>query len=188
MVSLEESQHRIELEPVSEGKPPRFAGAGRKVHDRVRRTMRTLYEEGQEPAFLNQKGRVMYQKAKTAYVMYGLHKSSIVLDGNRLCLFPWRGDRFCGTVAALLRLAGLEASDMAGMVDLGIISKMTFSRKVEALLGKGKPGAMELTQGLQESLQEKFAPFVEPELLAEDNMARFYSLDEAWVWLERLIG
>ena len=130
----------------------------------------------------------MFQQAQTAYVLYGLGKGSLVVDGNRLCLFPWRGDRFCGTVAALLRLAGLEASDMAGMVDMGTISKMTFKSRVGKLLDKGKPKATALTCGLQETLQEKFASLVDPELLAEDNMARFYQLDDAWEWLERLIG
>ena len=115
-------------------------------------------------------------------------KGILVVDGNRLFLFPWLGDRFCGTVAALLRLAGLEASDMAGMVDMGTISKMTFKSKVGKLLDKGKPKATALTCGLQETLQEKFASLVDPELLAEDNMARFYQLDDAWEWLERLIG
>ena len=56
------------------------------------------------------------------------------------------------------------------------------------LLDKGKPKATALTCGLQETLQEKFASLVDPELLAEDNMARFYQLDDAWEWLERLIG
>ncbi len=188
VVSLEENMRRIHLEPESEGKPPRFAGAGKPVHDRVRMAMHTLYEKGKAPGFLNQKGRVMFQQAQTAYVLYGLGKGSLVVDGNRLCLFPWRGDRFCGTVAALLRLAGLEASDMAGMVDMGTISKMTFKSRVGKLLDKGKPKATALTCGLQETLQEKFASLVDPELLAEDNMARFYQLDDAWEWLERLIG
>ena len=188
VTNMDEKARRIFLEPEKEGNPPKFAGAGQSVHDKVRMTMQTLYERGTAPGFVNQKGRVLFRDASTAYFMYGLAKSRLVVDGSRLCLFPWRGDKFCSTVAALLRLAGIEASDMAGIVDLGVLSSLSFYKKLEKLLGRGKPTPEELTEGVQDSLQEKFAPFVDPHLLAEDNMARFYQLDEVWTWLEELVA
>lgn len=188
VTDLDQTARRICLVPDQEGKPPKFSGAGQSVHDRVRMMMQTLYEHGTVPGFVNQKGRALYQKARTAYLLAGLEKSRLVMDGSRLCLFPWRGDRFCSTVAALLRLADIEASDMAGIVDLGNVSTITFFRRLKELLAGGRPAPEDLTKWVPDSLQEKFAPYVDPHLRAEDNMARFYQLEEVWTWLEQLLA
>ena len=181
--TLDEAEARIGLEPDNEGTPPRFAGASQAVHDRVRATMYELYMSGEEPHCCNHTAKRLFREGRKAFASMNLAKVGMVYERGRVHLFPWRGDRFCRTVAALLRLAGLEANEAAGIIDVPCKSPQEFQTRLRRFLRGGKPSVQALTCGMQDRLQEKFYQLVEPELCDRDNAARFYERDEAWDWL-----
>lgn len=186
--TLDEAEARIGLVPDNEGTPPRFAGSSQAVHDRVRETMYELYTSGAEPSFGNHTARRLFREGRKAFASMNLARSSMVYERGRVHLFPWRGDRFCRTVAALLRLADLEANEAAGIIDVPCKSPQEFQTRLRRFLRSGKPPVQALTRGMQDRLQEKFYQLVEPELCDRDNAARFYERDEAWDWLESVAG
>lgn len=185
-VSVEEAT--IYLAPDSQGSPPKFGGGLQSVHDRVRSAMFDIYCGQRVPGSFTFQASRMLEEGRRTFRDLRLDKVSLLVGQPYLYLLPWKGDRFCRTVAALLRLVSLDASEAAGIVDIRDTTLHGFTRAVRELLARGKPTARSLTASLLEPLQEKFADLVDADLLAEDNMLRFYDLDAAWAWLENLVA
>ncbi len=184
---LDEKNRCLHLVPDVDGNPPKFAGAGWPVHDRVRRVMRELYRSGKVPEFCNHTARKLFHEGLETFQANGLARGWMVQDTDSLHILPWRGDRFCSTLVRIIRLAGMSADSTAGVVDVGVSSRGQFLRKLAALYEKGKPSPTVISGDVQESLKEKFAFAVDGELLDEDNLARFFEFDEAWEWLGQFI-
>ncbi len=176
----------IQLEPGSEGQAPRFAGAGQTVHDEVRRVMRDIYLGGRVPGSCSYAARRMLREGRGTFADLRLERTPVLVSKDTVMLLPWRGDRFCRTLTALLRGGGLDARDMAGVVEVQGASWAGFSGALRAIVGKGRPQVLGPAARTQEQVREKFADLVDPDLLAEDAMLRFYELDAAFDWLEDL--
>ncbi|MDO5536202.1 MAG: DEAD/DEAH box helicase [Desulfovibrionaceae bacterium] len=183
---IDEQRKQVNLAPDSHGQAPRFGGMGQAVHDHVRETMYEIYCGAHVPGFFSYNAKQMVREGRSAFSEHGLDRSRILVGRSGIYVLPWKGDRFCRTLSALFRLAGLDASDAAGIVDIHDANLSGFTRAVQDLLGKGRPEAAQLTANLQESLQEKFSFWVDKSLRDKDNLLRFYELDEAWTWLEKL--
>lgn len=184
---LDEKNRCLHLVPDVDGNPPKFAGAGWPVHDRVRRVMRELYRSGKVPEFCNHTAKKLFREGLETFQANGLARGWMVQDTDSLHILPWRGDRFCSTLVRIIRLAGMSADSTAGVVDVGVSSRGQFLRKLSALYEKGKPSPAVIAGDVQESLKEKFAFAVDGELLDEDNLARFFEFDDAWEWLGQFI-
>ncbi len=186
VTGIDAEKRVVQLTQDTQGQAPRFSGVGQCVHDRVRATMLDIYNGGRVAGHCSYPARNLLRDGRAAFSSLGLNKFSVLASHSSVRLFPWRGDRFCRTLSALLRSAGLDVRDTSGVVDVRDVSWNQFSKKLRLLLAGGRPSALSLTAGIQDFLQEKFAAFVDPELLAEDSALRFYEADAAWAWLEEL--
>lgn len=184
VVSIDEGRRRVQLRPDNEGTPPTFSGVGQPVHDRVRATMREIYANGREPRFANVLARKMFREGKLAFMDLGLHRSPLVYNGGvHHHLVPWRGDRFCRTLARFVTLAGFQADVTGGIVDIRCDNTARLLGALERFVVRGKPTPGDLVRGMPEELQEKYSFCVPADLLFRDNAARFYDPDAAWDWL-----
>lgn len=178
----------IQLARDTDGEAPKFGGFGKSVHDRVRQVMRELYVSGTVPdVYCSYMARNMMKEGRRTFLNLELGSTPVLLSSSTLYLFPWRGDTFCRTVVALLRMAGMNADTMAGVVDVRDASLHSFRNMLSGFLAKGKPDALKMTRSIDTMLQGKFASFVDESLLARDNALRFYAMDEAWDWLVQLV-
>ncbi len=176
----------IQLEPGSGGQAPRFAGAGAMVHDEVRHVMLDIYRGGRVAGSCSYAARRMLREGRAAFADLRLERTPILVSKDTIMLLPWRGDRFCRTLTALLRGRGLDARDMAGVVEVQDTSWAAFGGIVRAIVKQGRPRVLGPAARTQEQVRDKFADLVPPDLLAEDAMLRFYELDAAFAWLEEL--
>ena len=158
------------------------------MHDRVRQVMRELYVSGTVPdVYCSYMARNMMKEGRRTFLNLELGSTPVLISSSTLYLFSWRGDMFCRTVVALLRMAGMNADTMAGVVDVRDASLHSFRNMLAGFLSKGKPDALKMTGSIDTMLQGKFASFVDEALLARDNSLRFYAMDEAWDWLVQLV-
>jgi ATP-dependent Lhr-like helicase len=109
-VTTVDAEHKvITVTPAPAGRPPLFGGGAGLIHDRIREEMRTVYEEADQPVFLDKLARELLSEARQVFDRYNLDTQHIVSVGGSVHLFPWRGDIAHNTLALLLRHRGLEA-------------------------------------------------------------------------------
>ncbi len=177
----------IQLDRDTYGEAPRFGRFGMSVHDRVRQKMRELYVKGAIPeVYCSYMARNMMKEGRRTFLNMGLNETPVLISSSTIYLFPWRGDTFCRTVVVLLRLAGLAADTMTGVVEVRDESLHSFRTELYDLLSGGMPDIPKITRNIDRTLQGKFASFVDENLLAGDNALRFYVVEEAWAWLKDL--
>ncbi|ATE55615.1 DEAD/DEAH box helicase [Actinosynnema pretiosum] len=108
IVSVDNRAKLIEVEPSRGGRPPTFLGGGAEIHDEVRRRMRVWYESDVVPGYLDATAQRLLDEGRAAYRRFDLARTSTLVSGADTLVFPWRGDRVLGTIAAWLTTAGLR--------------------------------------------------------------------------------
>lgn len=98
----------LELVPASGGIPPRFAGTGIPVHDRVRREMHHVYRDTTVAPFLDRPARDLLAEARAMYRHLRLDQSPLLAWGEDTMIFPWVGDRIVTTIALALQARDLQ--------------------------------------------------------------------------------
>ena len=92
------------------GKAPPFNSTRGVVHDRVRERMRELYEQSNEPSFLDAMAKQLLDEGRSTYCRFSLGKNVFVSAGNTHLLFTWLGDAKNEALAMMLRTRGLSVS------------------------------------------------------------------------------
>ena len=100
IVEVHEGRHEVELEPAAGGIPPTFGGSGAVIHDRVRDEMRRVYEDDDDPVFLDSTGRELLAEGRRTFQRFALRGRPFLRHGRHTLLFPWVGDRVMNTLGA----------------------------------------------------------------------------------------
>ncbi|AXX31739.1 DEAD/DEAH box helicase [Actinosynnema pretiosum subsp. pretiosum] len=108
ILSVDDRAKLIEVEPSSGGRPPKFFGGNAEIHDEVRRRMRVWYESDVVPRYLDATAQRLLDEGRAAYRRFDLARTPFLASGADTVVFPWRGDRILGTIAAWLTTAGLR--------------------------------------------------------------------------------
>ncbi|MFG1697259.1 DEAD/DEAH box helicase [Nonomuraea sp. NPDC049309] len=162
----------IEVARASGGRPPRFTGTGPLVHDRIRTTMRRIYEEITIPPYLDATGQVLLAEGRAAYRRLGLHDNPLVGYGNDTLLFPFRGDVIMTTLALALHTHGVDVvryglalliSDTSPQVAAGLLTK---------LASDGIPDAKDLAALVSDKRIDKYDDVIGEELLTRSYARR----------------
>src|SRR5439155_22684565 len=108
VLGVDIAQRVIELTSSGDGQPPTFPGSGGEVADKVRRTMRALYQSTEVPRYLDGTARTLLKERREAFHRFGPASQSIFGWGNETLPFPWRGDRIMNTLLVTLASQGLH--------------------------------------------------------------------------------
>jgi ATP-dependent Lhr-like helicase len=170
-----ESSKRVYVAPgQGGGGAPAFRGRGAEVHSRVIREMKTVLEEDDKPAFLDDAGRTLLRAARTFARESGLLEDGILQAGTELVWFPWRGTRCLTTLQMMAAACGFSVTGDA----LSVRIKTKDLSELKPLLEK-EFSAEELAARLPVKTQEKYDGLLSEELLVAARAADQIDLDEA---------
>lgn len=174
----------IRLQKAAGGRPPRFSGEGQMVHDIVRQEMLQIYRLGEAPIYLDETARRLFEEGVECFHELGLDKTHTLELGNRVNVFPWKGDRVTNTITALLRSEGLEASCFGGVVDIMNASSSDFESAARAILSSAKPTPADLAEDIPNTIVEKHDYLLPKPMRDLGYGAKNFDVDGAWQWLE----
>ncbi|MCK8515857.1 DEAD/DEAH box helicase [Methylonatrum kenyense] len=177
----------IMLSPSSGGTPPLFSGAGGQVDGKVREAMRTLYLSGIAPRYLSRGAKLLFEQGVASFRTHELGSIPVILDGEQLLCLPWAADRVIDTLALALLRQGIGAT--REQFALAIQSR-DVDRVRDALVAfiNAPPASAEvLAELVPTQVQEKYDPYLPPELLNADYAARALDLPGALRIAEELL-
>ncbi|MEU1728485.1 DEAD/DEAH box helicase [Nonomuraea sp. NPDC005692] len=155
----------IEVTRASGGRPPRFTGTGPLVHDRIRTTMRRLYEQTTVPAYLDATARSLLAEGRATYRRLGLHDTPLVGYGNDTLLFPFRGDAIMTTLALALHTHGVDVIRYGVALLISDITPQAAADLLSDLAAEGVPDALALAALIPDKRVDKYDDVIGDELL-----------------------
>jgi len=170
----------VELERSSGGIPPRFAGGGIAVSDRVRAEMLAIYESSDVPPWLDSTARKLLAEGRAAFRRLGLRRSKLLVDGSDLLLLPWMGDRSLFTAAMALQQHGLETSIDGPVIRILQTRADELAEGLAELLGADVPQPDQLAAQIQNSAIEKWDWVLGATMAAEAAGARQLDVPAGW--------
>ncbi|MGH8060044.1 MAG: DEAD/DEAH box helicase, partial [Candidatus Entotheonellia bacterium] len=176
----------ITLKRAFGGRPPKFGGDGQMVHDIVRQEMLHVYQQKAVPIYLDKAAKAIFDEGIECFHILGLDKVNALQTGNTVHILPWLGDRITNTITVLLHGKGLTADCFAGVIDIRHSSIKSFQQAVQTILRQAKPAPSELANGVPNTIVEKHDPVLPKELRDLGYEARFFDVDGAWEWMNKL--
>ena len=102
----------IEVEPHQGGQVPKFeTPLGEEVHTRLLLEMKTVYESGDVPAFLDATAKDLLAQGRDAYRRGDLAHKSVLEMGGSVLLFPWVGTSSVAAISVALAGMGVRSED-----------------------------------------------------------------------------
>ncbi|MFI6483717.1 DEAD/DEAH box helicase [Nonomuraea sp. NPDC050663] len=183
VVCIDSHAKTIEVTRASGGRPPRFVGNGPAVHDRIRTTMRRIYEDDTIPAYLDAGAQRLLAEGRDAYRRLGLRDTPLVEYGDDTLLFPFRGDAIMTTLALALHAHEVTVTRYG----LCLMLDGTSPRQAADLLMKldvdGLPGVSSLAAMVPDKRVDKYDDVIGDELLTR-SYGRYLDVPEA----ARMVG
>lgn len=188
VISVDPESKVISLEQAAGGAPPKFAGEGQMVHDLVRKQMYNTYSNGEAPVYLDEQARRLFEEGVRTFYELGLAGRSLLQEGNHTDIFTWKGDRINGTIAALLRRQGLNASPFGCLVEVADATPDDVLAAAHDLLSLTPADPTELAHVVPDTRVEKHDHYLPKDILDIGYGARFFDIPGAVEWFWTLAG
>jgi len=162
----------IDVARASGGRPPRFAGPGPDIHDRIRTQMRRIYEDSTIPPYLDATGQHLLAEGRAAYHRFGLHHSPLLGYGTDSLLFPFRGDAIMTTTALALHARGVDVARYGVALLLCATPPQAAAELLADLAASGLPDAVDLASLIPDKRIDKYDDVIGESLLTRSYAAR----------------
>ncbi|GGK82194.1 hypothetical protein Sme01_38390 [Sphaerisporangium melleum] len=170
----------IEVTRSSGGRPPRFAGTGPEIHDRIRTEMRRIYEDTAIPIYLDATAQRLLAEGRAAYHRLGLGTNPLVSYGNDMLLFPFRGDTIMTTAALAMHTRGIGVARQGVALLLCDTSPQAAAQLLTELAECEPPEAVDLARLVPEKRIDKYDNVIGDDLLAYAYAARNLDVPATW--------
>lgn len=168
VVNVDSRKKLIELKQAQAGKAPQFEGGDFGwVHDRIRQEMYDVYIGDDMPSFLDAKAKQLLVEARENFRRYCLDKNRVVSRGNYTDLFCWAGDGKTETIAALLRLRGVEAFREGFFLEVKL-SADALRDHLQALVTQESIDPLVLAKSIPNKASEKYDLFLSDDFMCAD--------------------
>jgi len=128
IIAVDEKARVIQVEAHKGGQVPRFENlTSEEVHTRLIAEMKAVYEDDDEPAFLDAAANALLAEGRNAYARADLSRRSILEMGRNALLFPWVGSATVAAMCVAFAGMGVLAEDNG----VGI----TVAAPIEAAIG-----------------------------------------------------
>ncbi|MFK4719490.1 hypothetical protein ABIE89_000590 [Bradyrhizobium niftali] len=105
---LDEKTNTLFVAPHPGGVVPRFERAdGERLHDRLAAEMRAVYLASDEPAYLDERARVLLAEGREAFRSLELEKTNVLQEEKDVHVFLWRGSQVTAVFGAAAAMVGL---------------------------------------------------------------------------------
>jgi ATP-dependent Lhr-like helicase len=179
VISCRPKEKIIEVEPAKGGKPPTFDGMGGKVHDGVRKEMRSVLRETSPVPFLEKIASRLLEEARLTYSSLNLEHEGILRDANDAVLFSWRGDWVNDALALMLMRLGLKAANEGLCIRIFGADPEEVLGALNKVCGSPRPNPEQLADLVQNKLKEKWDYLLTDGLLKKNYASRELDLDGA---------
>jgi len=186
VLGVDIAQRVIELTGSGDGQPPTFPGSGGEVADKVRRTMRALYQSQEIPRYLDSTGRTLLSEGREVFRRFGHADQSIFGWGNETLLFPWRGDRIMNTLLVTLAGQGLNVGQDGVCLTVKGTTPTRLWTLIHELAAAPQPDPLALADSVRTKARDKYDRYLGEDLLNLSYAARALDIPAAWATLADL--
>jgi ATP-dependent Lhr-like helicase len=180
VLGVDVAQRVIELTGSGDGQPPTFPGSGGEVADKVRRTMRTLYQSEEVPRYLDATARTLLGEGREVFRRFGHADQSIFAWGKETLLFPWRGDRIMNTLLVTLASRGLHVGQDGVCLTVKGTTPTGLWTLVQELAAAPQPDPLALAETVRAKARDKYDRYLGEDLLNLAYAARALDVPAAW--------
>jgi ATP-dependent Lhr-like helicase len=169
----------VEVAPAPAGTPPRFCGAAIPVATKVRQRMLNIFLRGDAPTFADAATITRLAAAREAFRAASLHRTRILLQPQRVEIFPWTGTDVLLGLELLLRAKGLDVAASGVALEIEDVDPADVGRALSSI-AIAPPDTAAVLKLLSEIADfEKHHRFLRRELVAADYMSQRVDLESA---------
>lgn len=177
----------LHLMPAAGRRPTTFGEGGGEVHGMIRSGMRDLLFDDRVPSFLDEGAAALLRDARIEADARELADNPVVILGAKDVLwFTWAGTREQATLAAMLRLTGLNASE-AG-VAIRTEGKPEELMTALSRLHAGDISPHQVAAFVEPKVRRKFDAMLDEDLLIEGLARDYVRLDAAMATIEAALA
>lgn len=186
VLHVDPDRKTISVEKAKAGKPPSFGGEGMTVHDKVREEMFTILHRGEcaittdtrKLHFLDKTAQLLFDQAAANFRDLGLFQHRLLQLGNKVIIFPWKGDRIVRTLTAILRKYDFDASDFAGLIEVENTDVESVKNCLKLIPEREKDiTEYQLAELVQDKNIEKYDQYLPPDLLNKGFGRSHFDID-----------
>lgn len=166
--SLDNEKKIILVIPAQEGKLPIFDGGCISVDDGVRQEMRQVLFETAPISFLDAAATKFLQEARETFCRMKLETEIMVINGNNVQLFLWRGDRIMNTIVLMLKQRDLNAWNAGLYININTDDPEILLDALHAIDESPQPDPEDLVKNVMNKRLEKWDGLLPDELLARN--------------------
>lgn len=183
--SVDDTQKTIHVTAAKGGTPPMFNGGGGRVHTRLRKRMKELYESTDTPSYLDDTATRFIQEGRNAYAQLQLGERNRISQGSSAILVTWRGDDTNEAISCLLLSRGVKA--WPAPLGVEFRNEKRTDEELDALLAdissEDPPSQEILLSEAANLIRHKWDWALSPGLLKHSYASLNLNLDEGIEWL-----
>lgn len=165
ILDVEMREKRIFVAPAPGGRVPIFDPKDAEVHDRVRREMLVIYDEGDFPPWLNRKAQSLLVEGRENFARLRISDCPAVREGNGTALFVYRGDRILLTLALALTQPKRRVFANGPLIKFEDADVTEVRDRLESLIQSPRPDPLELSAKVTAKVTDKYDDEIPGELL-----------------------
>ncbi|PIT38245.1 DEAD/DEAH box helicase [Snodgrassella alvi] len=177
------------------GNPPRFASSSLNIHDAIREEMYKILcaedfripVEQEKADFTDDTTKKMFTGSCQIFKALKLHKENLIQLGNKVYLFPWKGDKIVNTLFALLKREKLDPDMNAGFITIPNSSIQQVKTILQHLAQAQQDEAWILAEQVPERKLEKYDAYLPDNLLLMSYASQAFDTTATHQWLQQFI-
>ncbi|RPI05582.1 MAG: DEAD/DEAH box helicase [Ignavibacteriae bacterium] len=165
VVDVEIGHKIVILKPSKGGRPPKFGGAIKSIHDKIRQEMFSIYSSTIIPPYLNPCARDLFLEGRAYFKQMELNKRRIIEYSGGALVFPWRGDQVMNTLAVGMIADGYKVSMEGVALNVLNVNRDDVVDYFLNLSSKKTRSSLELASTIPNKVEEKYDQFLTEDLL-----------------------
>lgn len=186
IISVDDADKVVVLEPSRGGKPPNFGGSAIGQHRIVHERMRELLLGSEVPRYLDERAQQLLAQARAAAKTYGLAAADLYAAGDAVYLAHWSGSRIGATLALWLQMLGFDVGSEGPVLRIGAPRLELVQDAIRSALAAEPPDSMSLARQAQNIREDKLDWTLSDDLLYERFARRHVDVGGAREVLQRV--
>jgi ATP-dependent Lhr-like helicase len=160
------------------GRAPDFMTPGAELHTRVLQEMRQVLLNNDEPAWVDEAGRILLRAARTVAGKCGLLRNNILIMPHGVQWFPWIGSRGMLALKSFAIAAGIQQETDELSITYKVDSPEFFFEHIKQI-ANSSASASELASYVPVKASQKFDAFLPPNVLDIANGNDHLNVEDA---------
>ena len=185
---LDSERKLIQVIPGKGGKVPIFGGSRGLVGDRVREEMRKVLADTVPVPFLDSAASNLLDEARAYFNRLNLSTEKVVVMGNSIRLFLWKGDQVMNTLELMLKNKGLKAISEGLFITVDNVTLVGLLEAFSSLMSDTPIAPELLVANVMNKYQEKWDVLLPDNLLCRNYASLNLNVPEAYQAIQTDFG